>query len=219
MKHNIFRITLACSLALGISTTSWAATLNIASVSITGGTMTTNSSGSVIGPLPFTAFGPNTNLVSGYIGNGGLGISADIADPDSIVSLDFGGLPLNVYTAASNYGDNNTLAGTIPGGPMPSGALDDVAATITMNLSSWFLNWNNTDQNAGSAIATGSWNPATGEISLAWSAFIPGGPGFGTTIDWTLEGIATPVPNPAAIWLFSSGLFGLVRFSNRKQAV
>jgi hypothetical protein len=106
-----------------------AAILPIGQMNITGGTVDPRGDGSFV--LAFQTFGPDTNLVGGYIGNGGAGRPPTTPDPDSIVGLQTSSLWLNVYTAPANIGDDNTLSGTLAGGPVPSGTLDTVAGTIS----------------------------------------------------------------------------------------
>ncbi|MFV1998506.1 MAG: VPLPA-CTERM sorting domain-containing protein, partial [Acidiferrobacterales bacterium] len=173
---------------------------------------------------PFTTIGPNTNLVGGYIGDGGVGLPATTPDPDSIVAAQFSGFPINVYTAASNLGGNSP-AGSIAGGPVPTGTLDDVAGTITMDLSSWFFNWNDSDLQAGtgkadgvtSTFATGVWDPVSGLYTLSWQSLTGLGPTPGLVTFISLSGVASPVPVPAAAWLFGSGLLSLVGISRRRK--
>ncbi len=230
-----------CALTLYVFSNSpvTAATFSIGSMNITSGIYTVwDSSGAlIINPdtgntvSSFTTFGPNTNLVSGYIGNGGTGVPATTPDPDSIASAPWFGLVFNTYTAASNLGDDVTPAGTISGGPIPSGVLDNINNTIAMDLSSFFGNWGDVDIDFGtgkndgitSALATGTWNPVTGAYSMTWMSTVAntvGGPCLPTNCvaQFTFEGTASHVPIPAAIWLFGSGLLGLLGVARRRKA-
>jgi hypothetical protein len=204
-----------------------ATTFDIGSMNITSGTFELHDSSGVpvintdngLSVSPFTVIGGNTNLVGGYIGDGGAGT-------DTIASLSFFGAIANMHTAASNLGDTNSPAGTITGGPVPSGSLDNVSNTINIDLSSWFMNWNNNDIHTGtgktdgvtSAFATGAWDPVTGTYTLSWQSLTDSGPKAGFTALIELSGTASPVPLPAAIWLFGSGLLGLFGISRRKKA-
>ena len=199
------------SLAAGVQAT----ILQIDQMNITGGTLDAGK-----GVQSLDVIGPNTNLVGGYIGNG------TPNDPDSIVQVSqFTGFPILTYTAAANL-DDSPAPGTIPGGPVPTGLLDTVTGTISMDLSSWFMTWNGNQMNAGtgkndgvtSALATGTWNPITGEYFLSWTSQVTGT--LTGTSFWELSGTATPsaVPVPPAVWLFGSGLLGLVGAARRKKA-
>lgn len=192
------------------------AIVSIGEMAITGGTFGFDQTGGEV-ILPFQTIGTNTNLVDGYIGTGG-------ADPDGILGMQYSGSLLSIYTAATNLGDVNSVAGSLNGGPVASGTLDTMTGTITMDLSSWFANWSGNDISMGtgkddgitSAFATGTWDSITGEYSLSWQS-LDTGPYLITSL-WTLEGTASPVPLPSALWLFGSGLIGLVGFSRRKKA-
>ena len=157
-----------CAVVVSMPLVVGAAGFNIGGMTITSGEFDIDTSDG--NPTsPFISIGPDTNLVGGYIGNGGVGLPPTTPDPDSIVGTQFSGFPINVYTAASNLGDS-LPAGSIAGGATPTGTLDDVAGTITMDLSSWFFNWNDNDLQAGtgkadgvtSAFATGVWDPVSG---------------------------------------------------------
>ena len=226
------RIFCATIIIILIPLTGYAATLNVSSMTITGGTLAlSDSTGEfVVNPdtgltvSPFTMIGADTDLVGGYIGSGGGGIDPGSPTPDAIASLSYFGAIASIYTAASNLGDANTPADTITGGVIPSGSLDNVSDTITVDLSSLFMNWNDSDIHSGtgkadgttSASATGVWNPVTGDFSLSWQSLTGGGPSAGIVAFISLDGVASPVPIPAAFWLFMSGLLGLIGTSRRK---
>ena len=222
---NLGLIKCVTSIIIGIiPLASNAAIVNIGSMNITSGTFDIDINDGIPAST-FNFIGSNTNLVGGYIGNGGLGLLAETPDPDGIVGTQFSSFPINIYTAASSLGDDNTATGTQSGGASPTGTLNDVTGTITMDLSSWFLNWNNNDVNAGtgksdgvtSAFATGTWNSVTGDYSLSWLSLTGLGPKAGLTSAFTLEGTVTAVPIPSAGWLLGSGLLGLVGVMKRKK--
>ncbi len=219
MKKNNTGLILTCFLVLG----SLAPVCNAAivgSMSITGGSfeVTENSGTLIVNPdfssttTLLTFFGSNTNLVSDYIGtNSGTNV---------VAATTWFGLDVSIYTAQSNIGDTNTPTGSIAGGLAPTGVLDDVAGTIEMDLSSWFANWGGFDISQGSAIASGNWDSVTGDYTLHWDSIVapaacgPFGPSC--VAHWTLQGNASVVPVPGALWLFGSGLIGLIGLT-RKQ--
>lgn len=199
-----------------------AATYAIGSMNITGGNVVADGFG--LGTLDL--IGTNTNLVGGYIGSGGASVDYTMLDPTLVAGIsNWFGFPASFYTASANYGDANSPAGTYTGGPVPGGTLDDAAGTITMDMSSWFINWNDGDYMAGtgrndgttSAMAAGTWDPVTHAYSLYWDSYATG-PACGTpgcVTHWTLSGTASPVPVPPALWLFGSGLLGLFGLQRR----
>jgi hypothetical protein len=171
------------------------------SLSITGGSFNmAGVGGAAISP------GPGQPIVAGiYQGTGVPG--------DSLTSFSFFGGPVNTFTAAS-------APGGVPGGPVPTGSVDDVAGTISMDLSSFIAFWNGTFFNQGNA-ASGSYNAVTGAYDLSWSRLIVGGPFSGFTGAWTINGIATVaaapvVPLPAGVWLLGVGLAGVLGLARRR---
>ena len=179
----------------------------IESMNITGGFVLWSLPGGSTQLEIFSGFGPDTNLVGGYIGTGGsTSLPSDPPNPDNIVFFTFfGGLnEVVTYTAASNLGTAVEPAGVTPGGPVPAGSLDGTLNTIEMDLSSWFGNINNaTDVWAGTGIddgvtsplATGTWNPETHEYELTWTSRVPDSPTNpfpGLESTWTLTGLAYP---------------------------
>jgi hypothetical protein len=191
---------------LSLTATTSAAPRPIDSMNITGGSVIWSLPGGIPQHIIFSDFGANTNLVGGYIGVGGSTRDPfEPPDPDNILFFPVDELNNAVtYTAESNLGTSTNPPGVIPGGPVPTGTLDESLNTIEMDLSSWFGNLNNfTDIWAGtgdlndgftSPIATGSWNPATFEYVLTWKSMVPEGSPFATLMStWTLEGYAYPV--------------------------
>lgn len=205
-----------------------ASVFHIDDMNIASGTITRNFK-----PVPDTIaldLNSNTNLIGGYINK----------DTGSAISeTNFNGMGLNpmaptqfVYTATSNINHNGggsfngqtpPASGTHAGGSVPSGTVDDVTGTITMDLSSWFANHGKMDQNLGSESATGTWDAGTGAYDLSWTALLTQGPGAMNplaSVTWNLQGniLATsPVPVPGAVWLMGTALFGLQRL--RRKAV
>ena len=188
-------------LALAIAGTSVganAAVLDLASMTMTGGTF---DLGGVPGdPASWTASGEL--ISSGYQAFGSF--------------FNFFNAPVNVFTGD---GTSAPFGGTpVVGGPVPSGSVDDVANTISVDLSAWTAWWNGTNFNQGANPVTGTYDPGTGVYNISWTSTVVGGPFDGQTGAWGLTGVATPVPIPAAAWLFGTGLLGLVGIARRRKA-
>lgn len=191
------------------------ATLQIASMDVVGGAMRAPA---LHLEAALIHVGPATNLVGGYVGSGGEGYDEFGFSPDSILAFNFGGLGLaaSFYTAAANLGDQDLAAGVIQGGMVPSGTVDPVTGSITLDLSSLFMNMLDTDVNVapfGGGLAYGGWNALTQAYHLQWEAYVPGGGGFGSSWEFELTGFAAPVPEPStqALWLATFGIFVIAR--------
>ena len=100
--------------------------------------------------------------------------------------------------------------------------------TIDLNLGGYYANWNGTNflQGTDTTGANGTSTSASGTTSgntfdLEYSSYITGGSFDGQTGFWHLQGTFTEaapeVPVPAAVWLFGSGLLGLVGVARRKK--
>jgi hypothetical protein len=174
-----------------------AAVLPVASLSITGGNFNMVGVGgaAIVG-------GPGQPLVAGtYQGTGVPG--------DSLTSFEFFLNPVSTLTAVSAPGTT--------GGPAPTGSVDDVAGTISMDMSSFIAFWNGTYFNQGSAAAAGTYNAGTGAYSLSWSSLITSPPFAGFTGSWTITGNASVVPLPAGVWLLGMGAAGLLGLARRRE--
>jgi hypothetical protein len=198
-------------MAAGLVLAGFAVAANAASVTsmnITSGTFAMDD------PTTAQAFtyinGTSTNLVGGYLGDSLATVTATAANPEDIASFIFFGKPVHTYTALTNYGDLNTAAGTAAGGgPVPTA--DISGGVMTIDLSSWWANWNNSDFNMGST-ATGSVVALGGgnySYDISWSATVVGGSFDGSTGYWTLQGTAAAVPEASTYGMMLAGL-GLV---------
>ena len=138
-----------------------------------------------------------------------------------IVGFDF--LFFGPVAAVTQADDTLGTGGTVP---TPSG--DITGTTMTLDLSSWTAFWNGTFFNQGATTAgdltvdtlTDNGDGTYG-YTIIWTKLISGGPPFGgQTGHWWASGTAstatTVIPVPAAVWLFGSGLLGLVGVARRK---
>lgn len=128
-------------------------------------------------------------------------------------SFTFFGNPVNVFSGDGTYAPYG--GAPVQGGNPISAMADDVAGTITVDLSSWTAFWNGTNFNQGSAAATGSWNSTTGAFNISWSSTVQGGPFNGQTGNWSLQGVAA-VPEASTYGMMLAGL-GLVGFAVRRR--
>ena len=132
--------------------------------------------------------------------------------------------PVGVYTAANDAVSSGytPVTGDVTGG------------NLTLDLNSWTAYWNGTDFNQGSssdlapnsicvldacstAIVT-TYDSLTGDFTASWDAVVVGGAFDGQVGHWNINGNAQVVPVPAAVWLFGSGLLGLVGIARRRKA-
>jgi hypothetical protein len=193
-----------------------ASAASVTSMSITSGTFAMDDPATA---QPFTYINPVTDLVGGYLGTSLAAVNATAPNPGDIASFIFFGKPVHTYTNSTNFGDTNTPAGTQTGGPVPTG--DITGTTMTLDMSSWFANWNNSDFNMpGTATGTATLIDAatsTYSYDIAWSGTVVGGSFDGSTGYWTLQGTAiAPVPEASTYGMMLAGL-GLVGFAVRRR--
>lgn len=121
------------------------------------------------------------NLVGGYI--------------SAMTSTVFGPGEQILYTAAANQNPQGsaTPAGVLPGGPVPSGSVNMKDKTITVDMSSMFSAHVTVDQNLG-GIATGSYQPGSGEYTMSWTATATQGNNAGQEVTFIFKGNAYVVP-------------------------
>lgn len=100
---------------------------------------------------------------------------------------DFG--PVGIYTASTDGTAQNV------GLPRPSGTVDTVNSTITLNIPSWIAFWNGNSFAQGPTTpggtridATGTYNPSTQAYSISWDALVVGGAFDGQTGHWSIQG-------------------------------
>ena len=212
--------------------------IGVQSMTVTGGTF--EMPGFTVSPLPYTHFGTGAaNLIGYNNGSGGSNVANTAFDAAGTVGFLFGSptnnLKVNTYTAVSNKGDNGSAAGTIPGGPAVTANATSFTdgATITVDMSSFFANYNGTDFNQGSgkdavgvpdgSFATGTLSGCVGNTcnySIGWSSYIVGGPFDTNTGIWTMTGVAAAVPEASTYGMMLAGL-GLVgaMVARRRKAV
>jgi hypothetical protein len=174
------------------------------------------------GFIPVTNFGTGAaDITDAYNAPGwNVGVAqqtapANLAAAGSIGSFQFGAAQVNTFTAAAS-----TQAGVAGGGSAPvfTGTLTNGATTI--DLSSFFANWNGTDFNQGNsaaAITLSNCGAAGCDYTASWQSLIVGGPFNGNTGSWVLGGTIAAVPEASTYGMMIAGL-GLVGFVARRRA-
>ena len=155
----------------------------------------------------------NMSVDGSYDGSAPATVGSEASySPTSIATFEFGFFgPVATYTQQTDSEGQ---------GPFPGVTGDLTGSALTLDLSSWTAWWNGTDFNQGGAAnsAVTTTTTGAGAFSATWSATVVGGAFDGQVGSWTLTGVATPVPVPAAAWLFGSGLIGLVGVARRRRA-
>lgn len=177
------------------------------------------------GYIPITGFGSGAADITDQYNPAGWDTSvaqaSGVAAPGSIASFTFGTGTVdqvNTFTAAASG-----QAGVVGGGPAPvfTGTLTNGATT--MDMSSFFANWNGTEFNQGNSAAamtlsgcTGSGLTAACNYSMSWTSLIVGGPFNNQTGSWILGGTVAAVPEASTYGMMLAGL-GLVGFAARRR--
>ncbi len=213
---------IAAGLILGVAATG-AQAINITSMSVTGGSFFL--AGFTPSPILYDSYGTGAaNLIGYHNGSGGANIANNAYDPAGTVAFVFGSpthhLTMNTYSAASNMGDINSSAGLIAGGPPVSASVTSFTngSTLTVDLRSFFMNYNGMDFNQGSGIdafgvpdgsfALGTLSGCVGgtcNYSINWDSYIVGGPFPGQTGSWVMTGVVA-VPEASTYGMMLAGL-------------
>jgi DNA-binding response OmpR family regulator len=137
--------------------------------------------------------------------------------PNIFPPITVGGHTFSLFTS------DQAFSGFPTGAPAPTGTISD--STIILDLRSLFAGVTGPFWNASLNIgepATGTFNAATNTFDIAWTQPFTGlGVPFLTSGNFSLRGTAqvavAPVPVPAAVILFGSGLCGIVGMVVRRQ--
>ena len=192
----------------------------------------------LVGSISFTVGGDGNTLTINsfqqdtYTGTAGgdFALNVGVANSSGFIS-DTGDVSLSMerfgFPNFFSYLDNSVWnvdnSATISGqGDSTSGSLD---AWTTGTDSNWTPGTPGTAAGSGSgsalvAAGAGSWTGAVvnfGNVGAAWTAF--DGTPYTEKFNITVNGVAPPeIPIPAAVWLFGSGLLGLVGVARRKKS-
>ena len=155
----------------------------------------------------------------GAVVEGDLGIVLGTTQPFSGTA----GAPLAPYPGD---GTNITAAWSFFGNNGTNFSVNDVNATsdTAIDMSGWRVAWGevpeiNMGGGAAGVMACGTCDDGAA-YTLDYSAVVPPGDpsGFGGVLYAVhLEGTVSQVPVPAAVWLFGSGLMGLVGVARRRK--
>ena len=112
----------------------------------------------------------------------------------------------------------HTQAGTL------AVATDDGAGSVTLDMTGWNVHWNDGDIDMGqgaAAVVSCGVDCAVGDtFTMDYDAVVPSGSFIGVAYQLHLSGTigeASVIPVPAAVWLFGSGMLGLVGVARRKK--
>jgi len=162
------------------------------------------------------------------VNGAGSGYNALVSEGSALSAFTFFGVPTYVGLNPLSY--QSGLTKNAPTLNMDSSSCVDSVCDIAVDLSSWEVFWNGSVFEQGPRpdntisdfeLAMGTVDVVSGEYILNWKSQILGGPFSGVDGFWHLEGqftnISSVVPVPAAVWLFASGLIGLVSFARRRN--
>lgn len=157
-------------------------------------------------------------------GGAGAGYSTTLTSTANIFApFSFFGTSTHIGTLPVSYQSGNT--NVAPSADVDLNNCTGSVCALSADLSSWEVFWNGSSFQQGPrpvntgpfTMATGTLDTSTGRYELHWSSQIYQGPFNGVTGYWHIEGTHV-VPVPAAVWLFGSGLLGLLGMAKRKQA-
>lgn len=165
-------------------------------------------------------FGSLGNLTGSFEANGQLVMGQYQPTPNIFDPVTISHLTLSIYSSSG---------GTLN---LPAPTAQTSGATMTANLQSLFAGLASTGWagllvspaspptvplNIG-GVATGSFNEVTNAFDVSWTRPLTGIP-YLSSGTFSLQGTAqlAAVPVPAAVWLFGSGLIGLVSLARRRH--
>ena len=128
-------------------------------------------------------------------------VSQSSAAASSPIAWDFngGGVWVNSFTTGASSGATDGAGG--------------ISGNIVITD-----NWNSTNFDQGGAFSgTTVGDELSGSFDIGWTSLIVGGPFDGQTGTYNVQGTYSAVPVPAAVWLFGSGLVGLVGVARRRR--
>jgi hypothetical protein len=178
-------------------------------------------------PVPIDTLSVDTaSLTIAITGDGTSSFSGPVVPP-AIVTM---GMYQDPIISGTGWKIYSTAA---YGKPAPSGTVDGMTGSINVDFSSLrgqasltifgsptLLDvplWPLTTPPSG-----GTYNSGSGAFTLDWSnsfsVTVNGFPPVTGTATVSLAGKVTPVPAPAAVWLFGSGLLGLLGFFQRRKS-
>ena len=187
--------------------------MGVITFDLSGGSMsiTSWSQDSYLGTAGGTFYLRSTNL-------GTMGGSIDGSGNMTIDPTGRQGLAGNLLTALGEQPWNIDNATTVVG--TPTGVYETITTGTSTNLQKGlgqpFTMTGSVLQDAGANMWTGTLVSA-GNIGSAWGSSFDGTQ-YSELFNVTIKGEASVIPVPAAVWLFGSGLLGLVGVARRKKA-
>lgn len=186
-----------------------------------------SDSGVILGTYQNFVLNPDVPHPYNWDGNGaaaGTGFSpAPTVASNLLMPFSFFGVATYVGTNPVSY--QSGLSHPVASATVDNGDCVGTVCTLSLELSAWEVMWNGSAFEQGPRpVSSGPFVPAVGTFDLSdnsysvtWSSQINGGPFNGVTGYWHLEGTLAPVPIPASLWLFVSGL-GLLLSRRRRRA-